>query len=265
MLDDVIIEEMLEGGAKNDWHWCSLGLEPDYVNCKTCTSGYNSENCHHCHNFHTDAVRWCDEKRKVQGLPLIGDDFDLLKENFKRKELAEKSSREKTTPKQMMDNHSQIDIERVEEEWQKKIQQLQYGRKKSDSYLLGGVGVCLLLGIPVAYIGQLFQLFTMFVFDTITLFFSGGHHPEVWSESFNDSFYYAEFPNRYFYWTSLMIAAWSWIDYHPKRKSEGIELHLRIIGTGLFIIASLLNFNLFISSIFGPLFLIYGLAITAKR
>lgn len=238
---------------KNRWYWCSRDLEPDYVNCQGCG---NPETCQHCHIFHADAVRWCDERRRAQGLPLIANDFDLLRSNFKKKELAE----------QQWNNEREISLsERMKQEAISNYPPQSFKRGRTSENVLGGVVVCLLLGFPVAYIGQLFQLFTMFIFDSLTLFFTSGPHPEVWSDSFHDSFFYADYTSRYLYWTAFMIAAWSWIDYHPNEKIDDIVKCLRIIGTGVFLIVSLLNINLFVGSILGPLLIIFGLFITAKR
>ena len=242
---------------KNEWYWCSRDLEPDYVNCRNCPSGCNPETCQHRHAFHDNAVRWCDDKRRVKGLPLTADDFDWMKENFRRKELVEK---------QRETEEYEISLsERMKREAENNRPPQFIKGDMTLQMALGGICACFVLGFPMAYIGQLFQLFTMFIFDMLGIFISSGPHSEVWSESYQDSFLYADFSSRYLYWTSLMIAALSWINYNPKYEAGKIERNLRIGGTLLFLIVTLMNFNLFISSIVGPLFLIVGLFITAKR
>lgn len=242
---------------KNELHWCSRDLEPDYVNCRNCPSGCNPETCQHRHAFHDNAVRWCDDKRRVKGLPLIADDFDWVRENFKRKELAEK---------QLEAEEYEISLsERMKREAENNRPPQSIKGDMTLQMVLGGVCACFVLGFPMAYIGQLLQMFTMFIFDMLGIFISSGPHSEVWSESYQDSFLYADFSSRYLYWTSLMIAAWSWINYNPRYEAGEVECNLRIGGTILFLIMALVNFNLFISSIVGPLFLIVGLFITAKR
>lgn len=242
---------------KNEWYWCSRDLEPDYVNCRNCPSGCNPETCQHRHIFHDNAVRWCDDKRRVKGLPLIADDFDWVRENFKRKELAEK---------QRETEEYEISLsERMKREAENNRPPQFIKGDMTLQMALGGICACFVLGFPMAYIGQLFQLFTMFIFDMLGIFISSGPHSEVWSESYQDSFLYADFSSRYLYWTSLMIAAWSWINYNPRYEAGVVERNLRIGGTILFLTMALVNFNLFVSSIVGPLFLIVGLFITAKR
>jgi len=240
---------------KNEWHWCSRDLEPDYVNCRDCALSCDPDTCQHCYAIHADAVRRCDDKRRVEGLPLIANDFDLMKENFRKKELS---------AKRQESEEYEISLSECTKREANRPPQL----IKCDMTLqmaLSGIGVFIVLGFPMAYIGQLFQLFTMFIFDMLGVFMSSGPHPEVWSESYKDSFFYANFSSRYLYWTSLMIATWSWINYDPRYEAGEIERNLRIGGTGLFLIVALMNFNLFVSSIVGPLFLIVGLFITAKR
>lgn len=233
--------------------WCSNGLEPDYVDCSSCPfNQMNPEICQFRHAFHTDAVRWCDEKRSVQGLPLLSEDFDMMRENFSKKEWVEK---------QPQTSHS----EPLEREALEHIQNEQEKPAMTLKAALIGIVVCVVLGFPMAYIGQLLQLFSMFVFDVLEILFTSGPRPEVWSETFKDSFFYAEFPNRYIYWTSLILAIWNWYGYDSKREAKGIELYLRVGSTALFAVVALLNIGLFISSVIGPLFILFGLFITAKR
>lgn len=231
--------------------WCSKELEPDYVDCGECPfKQANPDTCHSRHVFHGDAVRECDDKRRVKGLPLLSEDFDLMKENFRKKELVEmprwkRAKLNRVEPAQSVTPVSQPSM--------------------TISSALCGFAVCLMLGVPAAYVGQLLQLFTDFVFGILGVFFTSGPHPEVWSESFKDSFFYADFLNRYVYWASLILAIWSWDDFNPKFETKGLELYMRIGCTSLYVIIALLNFGLFISTIVGPLFIIFGLLLTAKR
>ena len=46
--------------------------------------------------------------------------------------------------------------------------------------ILGGVVICAILGFPAAYIGQIFQLLSMFLCDTFRVFTASGPMPEIW-------------------------------------------------------------------------------------
>ena len=133
------------------------------------------------------------------------------------------------------------------------------------STIFSGVAVCAILGFPAAYVGQIFQLLSMFLCDTFRVFTASNPMPEIWSESFRDSFFHAEFWNRYWYWTLLMAALFSWSNYNPSSKANETETTFRIVVSVAFVIVALMNFNLFISSIVGPIFLVFGLFVTAKR
>ena len=130
---------------KNKWHWCSRDLEPEFVNCKGCSC--NPETCQHYHIFHADAVRWCDDKRRVKGLPLIADDFDWMKENFKKKGFAEQSGKEQ---------------EQLSEQMKREVLQRQPSTKSGNDLmiLLGGFAVILIIALPVAYLFPILTLFT---------------------------------------------------------------------------------------------------------
>jgi hypothetical protein len=192
-------------------------------------------------------------KRAACGLPLISEDFELMKENFRRKEVVDNQEAKK---------HHIILSEQM------KLEAIQRPKAKSDMTItiaIAGVAVCAVLGFPAAYIFQFFQLFTMFVFDSLELFFSSGPHPEVWSESFNDSFFYASYSSRYLFCTSFMIMGFGWLDYDSEKESNMIEFGIRILGTILFAIIGLFNIQLLISAFIGPPFILFALLITSKR
>lgn len=233
---------------KNEWYWCSRDLEPDYVNCRNCPSGCNPETCQHRHAFHADAVRWCDDKRRVKGLPLIADDFDWMKENFKKKGFAEQSGKEQ---------------EQLSEQMKREALQRQPSTKSGNDLmiLLGGFAVILIIALPVAYLFPILTLFTEFLFDIIDLF-SGNSTPlNGFEEPIKESFFYSEYWSRYLYCASLMSVVWVWVDGLQKDNTMRV---VQMVMTGIFILVALFNINLVIGTVFGPIFIIFGLLITAK-
>lgn len=231
---------------KNKWHWCSRDIEPEFVNCKGCSC--NPETCQHYHIFHADAVRWCDDKRRVKGLPLIADDFDRVKENFKKKGFAEQSEKEQ---------------EQLSEQIKREALQRQPSTKSGNDLmiLLGGFAVILIIALPVAYLFPILTLFTEFLFDTIDLF-SGNSTPlNGFEEPIKESFFYSEYWSRYLYCASLMSVVWVWVDGLQKDNTMRV---VQMVMTGIFILVALFNINLVIGTVFGPIFIIFGLLITAK-
>lgn len=229
---------------KNEWYWCSRDLEPDYVNCRNCPSGCNPETCQHRHAFHDNAVRWCDDKRRVKGLPLIADDFDWMKESFRKKEFAE---RELLTEKVKIETSQHSLTSKSENDLKN---------------LLIVVVIIFLVSFPAAYLFPILTTFTEFLFDSVVLFFGDGTPLNGLDEPIKDSFFYSEYWSRYIYCASLMSVAWVWIDGPQK---DYIMRAIQIVATIVFIFVTLLNINLVIGTIFGPIFIIFGLFITAKR
>ena len=241
-------------------YWCSKGLEPEYEYCANCPFKRSPIGCEYRHKFHEDAVRWCDMSRMASGLRPISGNFDLMRENFGKKELAErKKEQEERMAQSEIYLSEQMKLEAM------RRHSLQNLNNMTLEMALGGIGVCLLLGFPMAYFGQLFQIFTEFIFNMLGTFLESGPHPENLFESYGDNFFYADFANRYVYWVSLMVAVWSWSGYDSRFEAGKIDHFMRVVFTTVFLIVALTNFNLFISSILGPLFVIFGLLITARR
>lgn len=235
------------------YYWCSREFEPDYLECAKCPFSQSPETCSCKHEFHPDAIRACDMKRVACGLPLISDDFDLMKENFMRKEVVDAQEAQKP--------HIRLSE-------QMKLDAMKRPKPKEKMTILiaaAGIAGCAALGFPAAYVFQFFQIFAMFVFDTLELFLVSGPHPEAWSDSFNDSFFYASYQSRYLFWTSFMVMFFGWAFYDEDNESDLVGLVVRIIGTASFVIIALVNVQLLISALIGPMFIFFGLLLTAKR
>ena len=235
------------------YYWCSRELEPDYLECTKCPFSQDYKTCSCKHEFHPDAVSACDWKRSACGLPLISKDFELMKENFMRKEVVDNQ----VAQEQHIKLSGQMKLNAM--------QRPKHKDKMTIEIAAGGIVLCAILGFPAAYVFQLFQLFTMFVFDTLEVFIDSSPHPEAWSESFKDSFFYADFTSRYLFWTSFAIMFFGWTSYEEDNDSDTIGFCIRIVGTVLFIVIALVNINLLISVLVGPAFIFFGLLLTAKR
>lgn len=228
----------------NKYHWCSYELEPDYKDCTKCPFNCDINDCERQYIFHLDAVRDCDFKRSAKGLPLIVKNFDLMKENFRKKEFVEQ--------------------ERIIEQVKIETSQHSLSSKSENDLknLLNVVVVIFLVSFPAAYLFPILTIFTEFLFDSVVLFFGGGTSLNGLDEPIKDSFFYSEYWSRYIYCVSLMSVAWVWIDGLQK---DDIMRTIQIVVIIVFIFVALLNINLVIGTIFGPIFIIFGLFITAKR
>ena len=132
--------------------------------------------------------------------------------------------------------------------------------------LTASIFICLLIGFPLAYVGQIFQLIADFLFGMIGIIFDV--HSKLFS-SFENSWFYAEFWVRYIYWVafSLCFAMWLGVQYKKGwyRGHTSVIPICEIITTMIYIIVSLIFFNLFVSSIFGPLMILLSLTSSLKR
>ncbi len=230
-------------------YWCSKELEPKYSNCSTCEYGCSlHDKCSCRHSFHADAVRECDMKRRVKGIPLISEDFDLMKENFRQKELVEK-----THPISALSRSEQMKLEALE-----RVKKEKHSNNTSDfESVLRNIGIAFLIGFPAAYLFQICQIITEFLFGVTDTFLGNYDYSLETNKAFYSSFW-----ERYLYCVSLisMLSVWA----EGKTSDENVKM-LQYVVTAFFIIMSVLCPNLFISIIIGPLFIVFGLLFTAKR
>ena len=109
--------------------------------------------------------------------------------------------------------------------------------------------VSMILGIPLAYIGQIFQIFTIFFIDDTDFLMS------------------TTYLSRYIYWTSLVlfVAVLLRIHYKMGKKDDQTIFPIFECIFGLFFIfVAICNINLLISTIIGPIIIFMGLILTRK-
>ena len=141
--------------------------------------------------------------------------------------------------------------------------------------LIGGVFASLIGAIAAAWISPIFQIFTELFFGLIKIFtgIDFGVTQDL-NEPYDEGFFNADFLSRWQYWASLLFMVIVWIgehykscynkEMHPKNR-KGIVPIFEWMATVLFVIVAFLNFNLFISTLIGPVFVMFCFYITAKR
>lgn len=120
----------------------------------------------------------------------------------------------------------------------------------------------LLSALVLAPILQVFVVFAGFFFDIIGFFIGVGEPGDSWVTKTEDFFFYATFKEAYIYGVALLWSAVVWMN---GGNAKGMLLVLRYIVTILSCIAAICLPHLFISTIIGPIFIIFGLAYRAKR
>ena len=120
----------------------------------------------------------------------------------------------------------------------------------------------LLSATILAPILQVLVVFAGFFFDIIGFFIGVGEPGDSWVTKTEDFFFYATFKEAYIYGVALLWSAVVWMN---GGNAKGILLVLRYIVTILSCIAAICLPHLFISTIIGPIFIIFGLAYRAKR
>lgn len=131
------------------------------------------------------------------------------------------------------------------------------------------VFISAVIGVPLAYFGQIFQIFTDFFIGSIGVFIGTEHSLEDLSIPWEENFFYSSFVARYVYWSVLVLTLFVFCDKFSRKddyKGGGhIMSAIELITLVSFLIVSVLNINLLISTLIGAPFIIFCFLITAKR
>lgn len=131
------------------------------------------------------------------------------------------------------------------------------------------VFISAVIGVPLAYFGQIFQIFTDFFIGLIGVFIGTEHSLEDLSIPWEENFFYSSFGARYLYWSTLTLTLFVFCEKYDKsirEKEHGnLKYLIECITFVAFLIVAALNINLFISTFIGIPFVILCFLITAKR
>ena len=126
--------------------------------------------------------------------------------------------------------------------------------------ILVAVLISLLLCYPLAYLGQVLQIITDGICGIFDSSLSNLFKP------FEQSWFYATLLERCLYWGSLvlLLSAWMVTDGSKKEEKRSYQVFLGVAAL-IYCVVSIINFNLFVSTLVGPFIIILGLASLQNR